>query len=192
VSDDDFLEVRKLWNEAESALKGTELVRLAVVAATINELRCAGCHVLRALEAQSPSERAMAIRQAEGHCRRAKYDASDALLTYYLSQFRDFQSDYSKVRITTELIDYPALVDATSEAEDLADRTIDREAYHAEAFALSVRFRELLRRLPAARDELNKTKERHRRNTLVTLVSIGIALLGIVVALTIPFLFPNR
>ena len=76
-------EIRKIYSDAEYAIKRYERIALEDQVAAINELRYAGHHVLEASQAEDESEIEDHIASARNHCRRAVNDAKDAAIASY-------------------------------------------------------------------------------------------------------------
>ena len=80
-------EIRKIYSDAEYAIKRYERIALEDQVAAINELRYAGHHVLEASLAEDESEIEDHIASARNHCRRAVNDAKDAAIVSQLEFF---------------------------------------------------------------------------------------------------------
>lgn len=94
-------EVRRLYAEAEDAIKLYERIGLDNLASAINELRYAGEHVLVADTADDESEKSFALVKAMRHCERARYDALEATIVTLLDFLANFrQSDLTMDEMT--------------------------------------------------------------------------------------------
>ena len=101
----------QLFETAEKHVKKAEDVNGNIVIPSINELRYFGYHIAKALLAEDdPATLAKEIEKAEGHAKRAIYDASEALIVFYLEKAEQFhirhQDSDSIVEILPEYIDY--------------------------------------------------------------------------------------
>ena len=83
-------EIRKIYSDAEYAIKRYERIALEDQVAAINELRYAGHHVLEASQTEDESEIEDHIASARNHCRRAVNDAKDAAIVSQLEFFAQF------------------------------------------------------------------------------------------------------
>ena len=81
-----IIEIKKLFADAESAIKLYERIGLDNVVSAVNELRYAGEHILAAETAASPDDCETALLRAERHCVRAKYDAIESTIVTLLEQ----------------------------------------------------------------------------------------------------------
>lgn len=79
-------DIKKLFADAEAAIKRYERIGLDNIVSAVNELRYAGEHILVAETTSSPEERATALSRAERHCVRAKYDALESTIVTLLDQ----------------------------------------------------------------------------------------------------------
>lgn len=79
-------EIKKLFAEAESAIKRYERIGLDNIVSAVNELRYAGEHILDAETAKGPEECETALLRAERHCVRARYDALESTIVTLLEQ----------------------------------------------------------------------------------------------------------
>lgn len=79
-------ETKKLFADAESAIKLYERIGLDNVVSAVNELRYAGEHILAAETAANPEDCATALQRAERHCVRARYDALESTIVTLLDQ----------------------------------------------------------------------------------------------------------
>ena len=74
--------IRKLYEEAEEALKRYERISLANLAPALNELRYAGHHLLEADGAGNEADKSQQLTRAKAHCERARYDAKEATMVF--------------------------------------------------------------------------------------------------------------
>ena len=83
-------EVRKLYSDAEYAIKRYERIALEDQVAAINELRYAGHHILEAEQLSDEDEVRSHIESARNHCQRAINDAKDGAIVSQLEFFEQF------------------------------------------------------------------------------------------------------
>ena len=81
--------IRKLYEEAEEALKRYERISLANLAPALNELRYAGHHLLEADDAGTETDKLQHLTRAKAHCERARYDAKEATIISLLECVAD-------------------------------------------------------------------------------------------------------
>ncbi len=94
--------IGELFNEAERAIKRIEMHKEKLATPPINELRYAGFHLLEGLTGSEIKE----LEKAEGHCKRAIYDATEIMLLDHLESFHNFEKSYEKVAITPVIKDW--------------------------------------------------------------------------------------
>ncbi len=82
-----IIEIKKLFADAESAIKLYERIGLDNVISAVNELRYAGEHILAAETAANAEDCETALLRAERHCIRARYDALESTIVTLLEQF---------------------------------------------------------------------------------------------------------
>lgn len=83
-------EIRKIYSDAEYAIKRYERIALEDQVAAINELRYAGRHILEASQTDDEVTIEDHIASARNHCRRAVNDAKDAAIVSQLEFFAQF------------------------------------------------------------------------------------------------------
>ena len=180
LSRTEFHSVIALFHEAERALKFVELDQNeGTVVPAINELRYAGYHICKAIEATNPKERAEEIDKAEKHCKRAKFDALEFGILDQLERFKIFQDDYRLVVISGIVPDYTDIRLKAIDIQDFIDRVdrSDRDNHHERCKEYFEEFRLLVRKLDAARPELNKKLRNTRWGAFATAAGVVIALL---------------
>ncbi|MBF0624484.1 MAG: hypothetical protein HQL82_06720 [Magnetococcales bacterium] len=98
--------VRDLFQAAEDDIKKVERTSREIPIPAVNELRYAGHHLLKGLGASTPMEREEQYHRARRHCQRARHDAVEVRLWYFLGKFKEFQDDYQTVSIPPVWPDY--------------------------------------------------------------------------------------
>lgn len=86
-----------------------ELCQAELPFGAINELRYAGHHLLRGLAAQesgSAEKAEQEFQDAEDHCNRAMYEASEAGIGYLCRLYRIFEEDYKDLSLTETIPEY--------------------------------------------------------------------------------------
>lgn len=83
--------VREEYEKADQAIKEYERLVLTSPWAAVNQVRCAGYHLLHAkiADANSPKERCH-LRKAQGHCQRACFDAFEGIIYSHLDFIAKF------------------------------------------------------------------------------------------------------
>ena len=100
----DFYKLKAQFRRAERAIKRCERISGAVPTAAINQLRYAGNHLLKVLapgdDTDVDSEKAKVV----SHCRRAWFDAFDAIINSQLEIVRTFESKNCPLDVLRQLV----------------------------------------------------------------------------------------
>jgi DNA repair exonuclease SbcCD ATPase subunit len=131
---DQLKELAKLFEQAEMHVKKTEDINGGIVIPSINELRYFGYHILKALiaeEDRAPELVNNEIEKAKGHAKRAIYDASEALIVFYLEKAANFHTRHENSACITDVLpnyveDLQQLEQIKSEIKKIRD---DEQAY---------------------------------------------------------------
>lgn len=116
--------IKKLYEEAEGALKRYERISLSNLAPALNELRYAGHHLLEADGADDEDEKALHLTRAKAHCERAKYDAKEATIICLLECVADLRDmGISADEMRQFIPDWDTCIDDASAARELLERT---------------------------------------------------------------------
>ncbi len=94
--------VVRLYSRAERSIKRAERITLQLPVAPVNQLRYAGFHILRAIDAcRMPNADVDArhedIRKAENHCRRSWLDAFECTLLYLLKSVQKMYQEAARL-----------------------------------------------------------------------------------------------
>ena len=184
---ENFQDILKRYNNAESFIKEVELCASAVAFPAINELRYAGHHLLKALTSDDQDESRHELNDVEDHCHRAMYEASEAGIGYLLELLKTFELDYKDIPVretVPEFLDI-RLLGQTASAE-LCNGRIGRTSPVEQVERYMQTFRELKKgtdKLEASRGELNKVKLRQARENRKFIAQaifwIAVVLIGI-------------
>ena len=116
--------IRKLYEEAEEALKRYERISLANLAPALNELRYAGHHLLEADGVENEADKLQHLARAKAHCERARYDAKEATIISLLECVADLRAmGISADEMRQFIPDWDNLIDDASAARALLERT---------------------------------------------------------------------
>lgn len=111
-----FKKISDLYNTAEQFIKEVEICQPELPIPAINELRYAGHHLLKGLVESDEGEALKSIADAEDHCNRAQYEASEAGIGYLLDTLKAFQTDYKDIPIQPIVPDYLSVRETAEEA----------------------------------------------------------------------------
>ncbi|MDO5580662.1 MAG: hypothetical protein Q4G69_05975 [Planctomycetia bacterium] len=114
---DSFKEAEEFIKKAEVDTKNrytAGIVKISgVFLPAIDELRYAGCHISRYIQQKSKKQPKKELKdeltKAIEHCKRAKFDAIDCIIQFYLQECAQFQNDYKGITIGDIIPDYQDL-----------------------------------------------------------------------------------
>lgn len=172
------------FEQAEKAIKIVERWHGELVVPAINELRYAGFHIKEYLKTNDEDQLVKAIN----HCRRARYDAYEVGIAYSIEEFRKFKDDYRNVIITEIIADFPEIEHEFLETLDFINNTQKetREEVYLECERRYQNLCNIIRRLDAARNELNKLIKKELRNLIwfwASIAGVLLTALGIIWAI---------
>ncbi|NQU63592.1 MAG: hypothetical protein HQ517_04825 [SAR324 cluster bacterium] len=195
ITQSDIDDLHCLYNIAENILKEVGNYTSELTIPSINQLRCAGQHIIRALKTIEPEEYQDSIAEAKRHCTRAIFDAAEVGLQYSLNKITSFRENYQSVSITDVLPDYIKYLEKAKKARDLLDQnnsSEERGKYCDECYQNFLLLKRIVDRLDTATEELAKIMIRQRRNTLLVLSGIALAFLVGVAGIIINFYIANQ
>lgn len=169
-------EIVLLFQKAEVAIKKVELIQNELIVPAVNQLRYAGCHLIRYLKNSEDNDQ---LDDVARHCKRSAYDAFEAGIVFSILGYRKFQADYSKVIITDVVSNYSKLqMNVDKAIEFIAEIKKDsRDDHYKECEKSHKIVSETLKELNSSRSELNKLIKRER-NKFYIFVFAGIAALS--------------
>ena len=185
-----FKSIQDIYNKAEQHIKQVELCQTELPFGAINELRYAGHHLLKGLAAQEAGNAEKAEREyqdAEDHCNRAMYEASEAGIGYLVWLYRTFEEDYKDIPLTGVIPEYvrsraliQEIVRKLSEGRLNRVSSSDQASEYMEMFASLYK---MVNVLEAARPELNKAKLKQVCSDRRYFIGVGIGVVGVIIAL---------
>lgn len=96
--------IEKNFKDAESKIKSAELLDQTISIPSINELRYAGHHILRATQLKEEDEILEELDKANRHTKRSFYDAVEASILYKLQKIENFDKEYKLIPETITVI----------------------------------------------------------------------------------------
>ncbi len=191
-----YKELHDLFALAEKKIKQVEQINHEGLSIpSVNQLRYAGQHCLDSLVIDDYKEIENNIYEAKDHCKRAIYDAMEIGIVTILEKIQIFNKDYKYITITDVLPDYINTLGRIREIQSYIGKTSRRdiENNYEEIQDIDNSYKEIQllfdevvqieKVLESARPELNKKINNWRRGLILALISISIALIGILVAL---------
>ena len=177
----------ELYASAEQACKRWELTTLnGVLIPAINELRCAGHHMIRACLADDEQVALKEIRIGQEHAERAIHDTYDGIAIYYIEQSNQFLDEFKNIPISQV---YPGFLENRRKFEDTkralsrtprtpkTETDISTKAKHIDAL------QEVYDNFENAREELNKLKRKDRIEARKFIITFIMSSLGLLVAI---------
>lgn len=154
-------DIRKLYSDAEYAIKRYERIALEEQVAAINELRYAGHHILEASKSEDADGIQSHIDEAAIHCVRAVNDAKDAAIVAQLEFFEQFHDcRFAATELETAIPDWKAcFAEIASLQKKLASAGMAKDiAYGDEVDSAILRMMELREKFTAALPLLNENR----------------------------------
>lgn len=181
----EFESVDELFSLAEDKLKLVErLENEGLLLPSINELRYAGFHLLKAINIEDDEQRRDEIRKAQNHCERSIFDAYEVGIFGCIERINQFLFDYRNIPlgdIVPEINEIRTCVDdALDFIEDIPKD--DRVSHYRQCEEQFERLYAFSRTTKAAREEANKRLEKVRRDTRNTLIATAATVVGAVAA----------
>ncbi len=166
-----------LFQQAEDAIEETEVTRNELIIPAVNELRYAGYHITNFINDPSKTNE---IKLAEGHCKRAIYDAYEASILYLISQFNKFKDDYRTVVISSVV---PNIAEYNIKLDDVVKfvTTIDKETkveHYQRCSNFYTQLSTIIKELDSSRDDLNILFAKERNSSIM----LVLAFLGVLLA----------
>lgn len=154
-------DIRKLYSDAEYAIKRYERIALEEQVAAINELRYAGHHILEASKTKDADRMQSHIAEASIHCVRAVNDAKDAAIVAQLEFFEQFHDcRFAATELEAAIPDWKACFsEIASLQKKLAFAGMAKDiAYGDEVDSAILRMMELREKFTAALPLLNENR----------------------------------
>ena len=178
-------EIRDLYNLAEADLKAVGRIRNELVVASVNQLRYAGQHLVRALAAEDAATVVRELDASKRHAQRAIYDVNDAAIQFYIYEIERFRTQHP-VNLNAVVPDYAEIIESVDRAlqhikeveyVNRSNRGMSYEQARADVAALERAHRKLVSARPDVIAEMN----RQNRVTRTTWLSIFLTVLAILI-----------
>ena len=185
-----FTNIRELYDTAERHIKEVELCRSEVPFGAITELRYAGHHLLKGLaadEAGDFNEAEREFQDAQDHCKRAMYEASEAGIGYCLDLLKAFKNDYKDIQVLKIVPAYITTLELANETVAALTRgRLGRSSPTNQTNEYMGKFRKFkmaMDGLEASREELNKEKITQARSNRRFILTTVLIVAGLVIGL---------
>jgi hypothetical protein len=174
---DKFKKIANLFTEAEFLEKELEIESASYFQPSINELRYAGKHISLYLVSQENS----AYEKAISHILRAIYDARDMLILLYLEKINDFEKLYKSISITSCIANWAQVRTKVNKIKRLSSNP-EFKNNRKEFDETYNELKDIWDLLEAAVPELDKQQNSNKKNLVITIISIIVAILSAVIA----------
>ena len=193
INHPDIKEFRELYEKADSFAREVADFRNEVVIPAHTQLRYAGHHFVKAMSHEDPKRAVRNLKDAEGHCRRAMYDAAEARIIQARQEIGAFVHEYRNQNIQEVVSDLLDRLKQSRKAGDLvvtgrAGRESPEAHVEEEYMPAFRRLRHAVDTLEAARPSLNALARDRRLESRRTLQRNLFLIAGIAVTLLIGIL----
>ena len=183
-----------VFKEAEKQLKHSEHDTNELSIPSINQLRYVAFHIVESFSSHDSIKIEEEINKAINHAQRAKYDAVEIGIVYYLEQIKIFQENYSSYTETLEIL--PNYIEYLTKAQNASDKLQlikddekDREDYYKEIAPyyqiLKDVYITLQTSIPLINKKIEENNEKARKENKRFLTASGLTLLGIVISVVV-------
>jgi hypothetical protein len=160
-----LLPLVKAFEEAEEALKSAELAEGDLSVVPINQLRYGFKHLTQALKGYNSGSKTqfeINLDKAEGHCKRAYYDARDVEFSYHIDKIQTFlnSAQGKGIQLSKIIPEYPDWVSTVSEVKQFIETAPavipDKDERYTRAVSYINRLRGISNKIPGASDTINQ------------------------------------
>lgn len=182
----------RVFKEAEKQLKHSEHDTNELSIPSINQLRYVAFHLVESLSAVDEKKIDEEINKAINHAQRAKYDAVEIGIVYFLEQIKIFQQTYSTYTETLEII--PDYIEYLTEAQNASDKLQyikdeekNREDYYVDIIPYYQELKDiyisLQTSIPLITRKIEDNNAKIRKENKKFIIGAGLTLLSIIVAI---------
>jgi len=177
-SRDKFQKLKDLFDEAEFLEKELELESSAYFQPSVNELRYAGRHLLNYLVNEKDND----YEEAEVHILRAIYDARDMLLLLYYEKINEFEKFYKSVSISNSITNWAQIRARLNKIKMLSADPEFKNRDRGKFDKTYNEVKDIWILMDAAIPELDKQLNSSRKNTIITVISVAVAIVSAILA----------
>lgn len=184
---DKIITLATLFKRAEDRVKNAEHIDEGIIIPSINELRYFGYHILIAMQNETnKSEVIIQLNKAESHAKRAIYDASEAIVIFYIEKALKFKSNFgSSPHITSVIPNYIELLkklqSAQTKIKDLREsittsNTVVRDQFYEECEPHIKELADIIHTFDLASSEIAKKDRKDSINMVIAMLAIVVAI----------------
>lgn len=183
-----------VFKEAEKQLKHSEHDTNELSIPSINQLRYVAFHLIESFVLQDATKVEEELNKAINHAQRARYDAVEIGIVYYLEQIKIFQEIYSTYTETLEIlpnyIEYLTKAqNASDQLQRIKDEEKEREEYYRDISPyyqdLKDIYLSLQTAIPLITKKIEENNEKARKENKRFIIGAGLTLFGIAVAVVL-------
>ncbi|MDR0516416.1 MAG: hypothetical protein LBH25_05155 [Fibromonadaceae bacterium] len=175
---DKFQNLKNLFDEAEFLEKELEIESSAYFQPSVNELRYAGRHLLQYLVSKKEED----YEESKVHILRAIYDARDMLLLLYYEKIKEFEKSYKSVSISSSITNWVQIRARLNKTKMLSADPEFKNKNREEFDKIYNEVKNIWTLMDAAIPELDKQLNTFRRNTIITAISVAVAIISAILA----------
>jgi len=203
MNKDDYGDFCALFGQAERYIKRLERQNPedGILIPSVNELRYAGCHIKRSIQAETEEDYKLHVTSAERHCKRSICDSISTLIGHINASLYDIRTAYFFIPISSHIPGHASMMAEVGTAIQFVDEHThdeDREAIerqenheHRDEWPYEQlmqkldRLQEIKKTYDAARPDLMRAA---RKFSLTIIVPIALAIFSASVAIIIALL----
>lgn len=185
------------FKEAEKQLKHSEHDTNNLSIPSINQMRYVAYHLVESFEHEDDKSIEEEIEKATNHAQRARYDAVEIGILYYLEQIKIFQEKYSEYTETLTIL--PNYIDHLTKAQAASDKLQlikeeekEREDYYQAIVPSYQELKEvsttMQNSIPLINKKIEENNEIRIRENRRFAIKIGLTILGILITATVAVL----
>jgi hypothetical protein len=173
-----FQDLLALFNEAESLEKELEIESSAYFQPSVNELRYACRHLLLYLANKKGED----YDESKVHILRAIYDARDMLILLHYEKINEFEKAYKSVSISSSITNWAQIRARLNKIKMLSADPEFKNKNREEFDKTYNEVKDIWALMDAAIPELDKQLNLSRKKTIITTISVAIAIISLVIA----------
>lgn len=170
--------LKKLFDEAEFLEKELEIESSAYFQPSVNELRYAARHLLNYLV----NSKDLDYDESKVHILRAIYDARDMLLLLYYEKINEFEKVYRSVSISSSIANWVQIRARLNKIKTLSADPEFKNNNREEFDKTYNEVKDIWTLIDAAIPELNKQLNSSRKSTIITAISVTVAIVSAIIA----------
>lgn len=175
-----LIEVKQLFDLAQTEIKRLEALDGSVFVTTYNELQYVGQHILNATTSEDEDYAHLELDKALSHCWRAISDATELSAIWALEKLNSFQNEYKELSVTEFIPEYTEIHELAIKLRLLLSEphSLSPEDYYLEINKTLPHLVEKLLVVDQTREILHKELKSKQKNVKHWLLSIVISIVA--------------